>query len=138
MYTRTYAQTHWRTRTNTMKTWTCVKDTHRYRHRYRPSHRHPHRHTHRHIHINTHTDKYAYACMHVNIYACLSLLISSKYTCTKHAYHQVQCVAVCCSVLQSVAVCCSLLQSVAACCSITILPVSKAPICFHFTDLSCE
>jgi len=32
--------------------------------------------------------------------------------------HQLQCVAVCCSVLQCVAVCCSVLQCVAVCCSV--------------------
>jgi len=31
---------------------------------------------------------------------------------------ELECVAVCCSVLQCVAVCCSVLQRVAACCSV--------------------
>ena len=31
---------------------------------------------------------------------------------------EIQCVAVCCSVLQCVAVCCSVLQCVAVCCSV--------------------
>jgi len=47
---------------------------------------------------------------------------SSKHSKNPFSSHlleeNVQCVAVCCSVLQCAAVCCSVLQRVAACCSV--------------------
>jgi hypothetical protein len=58
--------------------------------------------------------------MTVSVYVCCSVMHCVAHISIRAAgkYAQMQCVAVCCSVLQCVAVCCSVLQCVAVRCSV--------------------
>ena len=60
------------------------------------------------------------ACCSVFTVCCSVLLCVSgqRVGCEREHILNMQCVAVCCSVLQCVAVCCSVLQCVAVCCSV--------------------
>jgi len=60
-------------------------------------------------------------CMTVNLFFCRWYICIYLPMCVAACCNvaiELQCVAVCCSVLQCVAVCCSVLQCVAVCCSV--------------------